>query len=236
MKSGDKKGQQKKTLKSVPKIGTIVPEIGTTLKKNSLPSILFGKTRRAVLAVLFSRIDEPFYLRQLSRITGIRMGSLQWELKQLTEGGIINRTTRGHQVYYQANKECPIFNELKSIVIKTVGIGDILRNALTPIADRIAVAFIYGSFATGKERPGSDIDVLIVGDVTFSEVVNALQEAQNTIGREINPTVYPVKEFKAKLADNHHFLKTVMGGPIIFLIGDKGELEKLAGKQLVNRT
>jgi predicted nucleotidyltransferase len=215
-------------LKYVPKLGTIVPEMSTTTEGSNISSTLFGKTRQAVLALLFMHADDALYLRQLVRITGIGIGALQWELKELTAGGIIKRLVRGRQVYYQVNKECPIFNDLKNIVIKTVGAGDVLRAALTPLIDHIDVAFIYGSFAAGKESQGSDVDVFIVGDVTFDEVVFALNEAQSKIGREVNPSVYPVKEFKTKLAKNHHFLKTVLGRPMIFLIGDKGELERLA--------
>ena len=189
---------------------------------------LFSKTRQSVLSVLYVHTDETFYLRQLSRIAGIKMGALQRELKQLTDKGIINRKEQGNQVYFQANKECPIFNELKSIVIKTVGIGDALRVALTALADDIFIAFIYGSFAEGTERSASDVDILIVGNVTLGEVVNALQEAQHSIGREINPTVYSASEFQEKVRANHHFLRNVLDGPKIFLVGDVDELERLA--------
>jgi predicted nucleotidyltransferase len=216
------------SLQYVPNKGTIVPDMGTIMGKSGLLSKFFSKTRQSVLSVLYTHVDEAFYLRQLSRMANIKMGALQRELKQLTEAGIIKRAARGHQVYYQANKDCPIFDELKSIVIKTVGIGDVLRKALTPLADRISVAFIYGSFAEGKEREASDVDVLIIGDVAFTLTVQAFQEAQNVIGREINPTVYPVQEIRSKIAENKHFLKSVLNGPMIFLIGDKGELKRLA--------
>jgi len=155
------------------------------------------------------------------------MGALQRELKLLTEGGIISRVVRGRHILYQANQESPIFHELKAIIIKTVGVGDVLKTALDPLIERIRVAFMYGSFATGKERAGSDIDVLIVGDVTLEEVVSAFNEAQNTIGREINPIIYSESEFTNKIVDDHHFLKDVMRGPVVFLIGDKSELERL---------
>ena len=200
----------------------------TMIKNNRLSSVLFGKARRGILSLFFSRPEETFYLRQIVQLTVIGLGPIQRELKQLSDAGIIMRKAHGRQVYFQANGECPIFNELKSIVIKTVGIGDALRSALAPIADRISVAFIYGSFADGKGKEESDVDVLIIGDVTFGEVVNAFQEAQNVIGREINPTVYPAGEIRSKIAENKHFLKSVLNGPMIFLIGDKNGLERLA--------
>jgi len=199
-----------------------------TAENQNRPFVLFGKARQAVLSLFFMNPDDVYYLRQISRITGIGMGALQRELKLLVEGGIVSRVVRGRQVLYNANKTCAIFDELKSIVIKTVGVGDILKAALTPLVDLINIGLIYGSFAAGKEKRESDIDVLIVGDISFEKVVSVFDEAQKITGREINPVVYPVGEFRSKLVNDHHFLTAVVEEPVIFLIGDKGELERLA--------
>lgn len=209
---------------------TIVSNMGATF--DNLSAALFGKTRRAVLSLLYSHTDEAFYLREIARAAGGGLGAVQREVKRLSETGIIRRTVRGHQVYYQADPGCPIFQELKSLVIKTVGVGDVLRAALAPLADRIIVALIYGSFARGDEQRGSDVDLLVVADVTFAEIVSALGEAQETLGREINPTVYPPTEFQSKLGEGHHFLTSVSKEPRIFLIGGEHELERLAQKRL----
>lgn len=213
-------------------LGTIVPKMDTFLQNDNLSGTLFGKTRRAVLSLLYSHTDESFYLREIARAAGVGLGAVQRELARLSDAGIIRRTVRGNQVYYRANPECPIFAELQSLVVKTAGVGDVLRAALTSLATRIQVALIYGSFARGKERRGSDVDLLVVGDVTFAEVVSALGEAQETLGREINPTVYPPAEFRSKLGEGHHFLTSVSKEPRIFLIGDEHELERLAKKRL----
>jgi len=195
---------------------------------DNLSATLFGKTRRAVLALLYSHADESFYLRQIARTADVGMGAVQREVKKLSKAGIIRRTVRGRHVYYQANPECPIYAELKSLVIKTVGVGDVLRAALIPIADRINVAFLFGSLVRGGEGSRSDVDVMVVGHVTFTEVVLALSRIQETVQREINPIVYPPEEFRSKLAADHHFLKTTLVGPKYFLIGDEHELTKLA--------
>lgn len=220
----------RKVLKSVPKRGTIVPIMSTQLNHDYLSGTLFGKTRRSVLSLLYSHVDEAFYLRQIARAAGVGLGAVQRELKHLTEAGIIQRIVRGRQVYYQANPRCPVFEELKKMITKTVGVGATLKAALTPLANRIDVAFIYGSVARSDEHRDSDVDVLVVGKVTFSEIVSSLEEAQHTIGREINPTVYPPEEFRSKLAEGHHFLNAVLKGPMLFLIGDKHELARLAKK------
>jgi predicted nucleotidyltransferase len=220
------------TLKIVPKRGTIVPEMSTAPYKEDISQTLFGKTRRAVLSLLYSHVDEAFYLRQIVRVAGVGLGAVQRELKLLSDAGIIQRIVRGRQVYYQANPQCPVFGELKALVIKTVGIAAIVQAALAPLADRIRIAGIYGSIARSEEHRGSDVDLLVVGKVTFAEIVSALDQAQKTINREINPTVYPVDEFQSKLSAGHHFLSTIVEKPMFFLFGDKRELARLARKRL----
>jgi len=220
------------TLKNVPKRGTIVPEMSTAPYKEDISQTLFGKTRRAVLSLLYSHVDEAFYLRQIVRVAGVGLGAVQRELKLLSDAGIIQRIVRGRQVYYQANPQCPVFGELKALVIKTVGIAAIVQAALAPLADRIRIAGIYGSIARSEEHRGSDVDLLVVGKVTFAEIVSALDQAQKTINREINPTVYPVDEFQSKLSAGHHFLSTIVEKPMFFLFGDKRELARLAKKRL----
>ena len=210
--------------------------MSTVLKIDQLGTTLFGKTRRAILTLLYSHVDERFYLRQLTRSAGVGMGAVQRELKALVDAGIISRNVQGNQVYYQANSQSPVFKELKSLVVKTAGVGDVLRTTLAPLADRIDTAFVYGSIARGEERKNSDIDVLVVGNVTFAEVTAALSSVQKTIGREINPTVYPLTEFLSKVRAGHHFLNAVLGGEKLFLIGDKDELERMVEKRLAGRS
>jgi predicted nucleotidyltransferase len=195
----------------------------------NLSSILFTKTRRAVLSLLYGHADESFYLRQIVRMTGAGLGPVQRELKQLTDTGIIRRFVQGHQVYFQANPDSPIFSELKSLITKTAGVAETLQSALTPIADRIIIALVYGSIAKGEENQRSDVDLLVVGDVAFAEAVKALRSAQETLGREINPTVYPVDEFRSRIAEDHYFIRDILDGPKIFVVGDEDELKQLAG-------
>ncbi len=191
-------------------------------------SILFGKSRRSLLSLFFIRPGESFYLRQIQRLTGISAGTLQREINQLVKAGIIVRIVKDRQITYRANDKNPIFPELKGIVIKTVGLGDVLKNALAPFADRVLTAFIYGSFAAGRPGEDSDVDILIVGSVPFQQIVGAFQEAQEIIGREINPTVYPIEEFRKRIKKNRHFITSILERPVIFLIGDHEDIRKLA--------
>jgi uncharacterized protein len=223
-----------KNLNVVTKKGTIVPNMSTFQRADVLSTTLFGKTRRAVLSLLYGHVDEAFYLRQITRMAGVGLGAVQRELQKLLNARILLRTVRGRQVYYQANRDCPVFLELKNLVLKTTGVATILQSALAPLTGRIRVAFIFGSIAAGDEQRNSDVDLLVVGEVTFAEVVSAIHEAQETLHREINPTVYPPGEFQSKLAAGHHFLKAVLKGPMVFLIGDKRELPRLVKKRLAD--
>lgn len=192
--------------------------------------LLFGSTRREVLALLLGRPDERFYLREILRAVGGGSGAVQRELKQLVEAGLIEREMRGHQVYFSANREAAIFSELQAIVEKTAGAVDVLRASLaTLIAQRrIDLALIYGSVASGRKHAKSDVDLLVVGDVPLAELVPALRAAEARLRREVNPTVYPLREFRAKLRRGAPFLKRILAGPKLFVAGDDRVLGRLA--------
>ena len=215
-----------------PLLGTIVPIMGTKANAEDSQLKLFGQTRSALLAMLFGRADESFYMRQLVRAVGSGHGALQRELKHLTDLGLILRRTQGNQVLYQANSQSPIFPEIKSLIAKTVGIHDVIRSALATLASEIEIAFVYGSVARHQERASSDVDLMVLGNASFGEVVSALGPAQRALGREINPTVFAVGEFRAKLASGNHFLRSVMKEKRLFVLGTEHELAKLAAKQL----
>ncbi len=168
-------------------------------------------------------------MRQIVRTIGLGLGPVQREIKQLTEAGVIRRSESGHQVYYQANPDSPLFKDLKSLITKTAGVADTLRHALAPRAEKIVLAFIYGSIARSEEKRQSDIDLMVVGNVSFSEVVKALRSAQETLGREINPVVYSGEEFRPRIAEEHYFIQEVLSSEKIFIIGDENELKRMVG-------
>lgn len=192
-----------------------------------LSKVLFGQTRRSVLALLFGHADEQFYLREIARRGGTGIGATQRELGQLTEAGLISRVRRGHQIYYQANRKNPIFSELKSILVKTSGVRGILLEGLTSLEDRIKLAFVFGSIARGEEKASSDVDLMVVGEVSFTDVVSALGQIEAKLGREVNPTVYGPREFREKLAAKNHFLSTIAKEKKLFVIGDEREFRRL---------
>jgi predicted nucleotidyltransferase len=199
-----------------------------------LDKLLGSKLRGKVLGWFMIHADERYFVRQLTSLIKEDPTNVSRELAKLARLGILTSSREGHQKYYQVNRSSPFFQELRSLAVKSFGISDALRAQLAPIFDRIRVAFIFGSFAEERETVRSDVDVMVIGKATFAEVCKALGPVHDVIGREINPTVYPQKEFKAKIVSGHHFLKSILGAKKIFLIGDENELARLVGKRLAH--
>jgi uncharacterized protein len=177
-------------------------------------------------------VDEEFYLRQIARRIGASAGAVQREVRQLWEADLVRKSVRGNQVLYQANVKSPIFSEVRSLITKTAGMHDVVRGALLAFGERIRLAFIYGSVARREEHSNSDVDLVVIGKAGFGEIVSSLQRAQRALGREINPTVYPTREFQEKLRRGNHFLSRVLEEPKVFLIGDERELRGMVTKRL----
>jgi predicted nucleotidyltransferase len=162
--------------------------------------------------------DQEWHLREIVRRTGTALSATQREVLALTEAGILRRRVESRRSYYRANPDCPIFPDLRQIILKTVGLADVVREALDKV-EGIRLAFIFGSMAKGTGDAKSDVDVLIVGDASFADISAALLPAQQRLGREVTPTVYSLAEFKRKRKSRHHFLTRVLSEPKIMLIG-----------------
>jgi predicted nucleotidyltransferase len=193
-----------------------------------LASLLFWAYRREVLALLLLHPDASLHVREIARLTGKVPGTLLRELNQLADAGVLSRRPVGNQVHFQANSACPIYEELRSILKKTSGLADVLRQALEPLGGKVKAAFVYGSMARGDERAGSDIDLMVVGEARLGEVVQALAPAHEVLRREISPNVYRTKEFGDRLAAAEPFLHRVMQDSKIYLIGGEDDLRQPA--------
>jgi predicted nucleotidyltransferase len=192
-----------------------------------LESLLGSKLRAKILGWLFSHPDERYFVRQLTGLLGEDSTNVSRELIRLENTGILISQKEGKQKYYQANRESPLFNELRGIAVKTVGIADVLLSALSREAGQISAAFIFGSIADGTDKKTSDIDVMVIGPISFGETVNLLSSAEEKLGREINPVVYSVSEFRKRVKDGDHFISNLLKSEKIFLIGDENELGRL---------
>jgi len=169
-------------------------------------------------------------MRELAKHLELSPSSLQRELASLVRGGILLQRHEGKHVYFKAAAESPIFPELQGLILKTVGLADIIRDALKPLADQIHWAFIYGSVARSEEHPASDVDLMIIGNVGLAEVSGPLRKAERRLNRAVNPTTYTKDEFITKANSDNHFVTTVMGSKRLFILGDPREFVRAFGK------
>lgn len=188
----------------------------------STADALFPAVRQRVLAVLFGSPDRSFYANELIALARSGTGAVQRELASLLAAGLVTVRDQGNQKHYQANAASPVFAELRGLVLKTVGLADVLRAALAPLEDQVAAAFVYGSVARQQDTAASDVDVLIVSDALgYAEVFGALEGAAQTLGRAINPTLYTRAELARRRAQDNAFVTRVLDQPRIWLMGDE---------------
>ena len=192
-----------------------------------LDALLFGATRSRIFAVLFRKPQDEFFLRQIARETGVSAGTMQRELATLVAAELVSRNKVGNQVFYRANREHPIYAALHELVARTSGVFAQLAQALEPLADRIDLAFVYGSFALGLETAASDVDLMVIGDLSLDDLLEHITPVEAQLSRPVNPTIYSHKEWTSRLASGNHFVNSVMKKDMVFLIGTAHELAEL---------
>ena len=192
---------------------------------------LLGRTRSAVLSALLLHPDDEVHVRELERLIAISAGTLHRELTFLAELGLIRRRQVGRQIMFSAEKANPVFDDLAAFLRKTAGIADVLREALEPLRSRIRLAFVYGSIAEGTPGAYSDIDVMVIGDTGFAQVVDAISTVQARLRREVNPTVMRPAEYAKRRAERQGFVASVEEKPKIWLIGSDDELARLGAER-----
>jgi predicted nucleotidyltransferase len=208
----------------------IMPTLGVKPRsrrsvRKSLADALFTKTQQRVLGVLFGQPERSFYASELIRDAGTGSGAAQRELAKLEGSGLISARRIGHQKHYQANTTSPLYSELRSIVLKTVGLAEPLREALKPVASDIRAAFVYGSVAKAADKAGSDIDLMVVSDnLSYGDVFGAVDKLSRALGRNVNPTVYSAAEFSKRAKNENAFITRVIEGPKLWVIGTENDL------------
>lgn len=195
---------------------------------SSLIELFPNPTLVKVLSLFLMHPEEEYYQRDIVERTGSGLLQVQRALKRMERAGLVSKTREGNRVYYTTERAHPAFQDLQRVFLKTVALGDVLRQALTPLNGRITLAFIYGSLARGEETAGSDIDLFLVGDITLREVTRVLGKIGRDVGREFNPAVYPPKEFRRKVNTRNHFITEVLESPKIWLIGNDHEFASMA--------
>jgi predicted nucleotidyltransferase len=191
----------------------------------SVSDLLFpNQYRRKVLARLFMNPHLSLHLRELARVTGASAGTLKKELDALTAVGLLHLQRVGNQSQFRANTEHPVYPELLALIRKTTGLHDVLAQAFAPLAGDVELAFVFGSVASATDTARSDVDVMVIGEATFGQVVSALFEAQQTLGREINPKVMTRLEWRQKQTEGNAFVSEVTEKPKIAVVGTLREI------------
>lgn len=199
------------------------------LRRTSLADALLTRTQQRVLGLLFGQPGRSFYASEVIRVAGTGSGAAQRELARLETSGLVAGRRIGQQKHYQANAASPLFQELQSIVLKTVGLAEPVRKALKPLSSAIRAAFVYGSVAKAADHSGSDIDLMVISDsLTYGEVFGALERAAKAVGRPLNPTVYTVAEFSRRTRDENAFVARVLEQPKVWIIGSEHDLPAAA--------
>lgn len=188
-----------------------------------IAKIFTSKTRKELFRLYFTNPDREYYLRELERILGIPVSMVRKELLHLEQDGIFSSKKQGNLTYFYLNKDYPLFEELKSIVDKTIGVQGLLRKTLQTI-EKIEIAFIYGSYAKREESAASDIDLFIIGDINEDALVTVIRKAEKILKREINYGLYARQDFQKKKQEGESFILELMKNPKIFLIGDEDAL------------
>ena len=193
-------------------MGSIKPPIG-------LPDALFSKTQRGVFAVLFGNPERSYFVNEIVRLAQSGAGAVNRELAALESAGLVTVNRVGNQKHYRANRDSPIFTELRGIVQKTFGLCDVLREMLAPMARRIQSAFVFGSVAKGNDDASSDIDIMVVGDdIAYTDLFSVMSEAEQRLGRKLNPTIYSPGELQNQLKNENAFVNRVLAQPKLFII------------------
>jgi predicted nucleotidyltransferase len=190
-----------------------------------LADALFSGTQQRVLAWLFGQPERSFYATELIGLAGAGSGAVQRELARLAQSGLVTARAVGNQKHYQANPEAPIYAELCSIVQKTVGLAEPLREALAALAARIRAAFVYGSIAKREDTSLSDIDVMLISDdLAYSDLYAQLEAVSHRLGRTVNPTIYTPQELAKRVKRKEAFATRVLAQPKLWLIGGEDDL------------
>ena len=191
---------------------------------NSTEKLFGSRIRAKSLGWLFTHPEESFFVRQMALILKEDPTNVSREMAKLEELGILRSKRTGNLKHFQTNQECPFFEELKGLVLKTSGVAGRIRASLQKLAG-IEFAFIYGSYGKGEEKPDSDVDLLIIGDVDMDRLDSNLGKLEKMLGREINYVLYSMAEFKSKKKAKDGFLADVLSGKKIMVVGVENGLE-----------
>lgn len=215
-----------------PIMGIIIPIMGlnvySDMNSSAIGDALFTKTQQRVLGLLYGKPDKSFYTNEIVRWADMGRGTIIRELDRLVLAGLLLTSREGNQRYFRANANNPVYAELVNIVKKTFGIVDVIKTALQSVDDQVELSFIFGSIAKGEEAASSDIDLLVITEsLAYVDLMTVLAEAEQTLGRPVNPTIFTIEQVKSRLKDDNAFLNRVMDQSKLWVKGSEDDIKTL---------
>lgn len=191
-----------------------------------LTQLLSSKVRAAIFRNLFGVNPVELHMREIQRVAACTIGPVQTELKKLLGLQLVTARRDGNRLYYRANREHPLYPDIRAMVLKTSGMTDYLRTLLADRTD-VATAFIFGSIASGEETAASDIDLMVIGTIGLRTLMGILRDFKTQVGRELNPHVFTQEAFVQRLKEGEHFITAVMPSPRLFVKGTDHDLAQM---------
>jgi predicted nucleotidyltransferase len=215
----------------MPNLGTILPNMGTKRHTFSLSDALFSKVQQRVLALIFSHPERSFYTSEIVRNVDSGVGAVERELSKLEGSALVSIERIGNQKHYRANQASPIFEELRGLVEKTVGLAEPIKKSLEPYADAIKSAFVYGSVAKGTDTAHSDIDLMVIGDdLNYSDLYTAAQNVESKLRRKVHPLFLSPEDWQRKTSNKGSVFSKISHSPKLFIIGSEKDLQRWGSK------
>jgi predicted nucleotidyltransferase len=209
----------------------MLPSMGTSRDVISLSDALFSKVQQRVLALIFGQSDRSFYTSEIMRNVQSGVGAVERELSKLERSGLVSVERIGNQKHYRANHAAPIFEELRGLVEKTIGLAEPIKKSFQPYVGKIKCAFVYGSVARGTDTARSDIDLMVIGyNLNYSDLYTAAQNTEITLGRKLSPLFLSPRDWHRKSSDKGSVFNKIGRSPKIFIIGSEKDLQEWAGK------
>lgn len=208
-------------------IGDHITQIGwMCMEPVSISNALFSKVQQRVLALIFGHPERSFYTSEIVRSVNSGTGAVERELSRLQRSGLVSVERIGNQKHYRANHRSPVFDELQSLVLKTVAVTEPIRRSLGPYSDRIKTAFVFGSVAKGADTARSDIDLMVIGDgLNYADLYTALQDAESVLRRQVSPIFLSPAEWRRKASDKNSSVNRISKLPKLFIFGSEDDIQ-----------
>jgi len=190
----------------------------------NLQDLFISRVRVKLIQIFLSRPEEIFYVRQLVRLSEEEINAVRRELARMEKRGMVKKEPRGNRLYYFFRKDYSYYQDLISLIAKTVGLGAaVIKNRHK--LGKVKFAMISGRFARRMPRQSAEnIDLLIIGNINLPYLKTLVRQAESEQEQEINYAPMTLEEYKFRKARRDPFLQNILSGGRVMLIGDEEDM------------